>query len=100
MRDLVSGKTKLLDQISKKLVSNGKLLETINNWMDGFASAIKNQLSFNKMLESQIAQLAAAIPLIGKGKIPGQPEEPETINLIEVVKSRFYKEPSLRGCRD
>ena len=43
--------------------------------MDTFACAIKNQHSFNKMLESQLAQLAAAVPLLEKGKIPGQPDD-------------------------
>jgi hypothetical protein len=39
--------------------------------MDNVTSAIKNQHSFNKMIESQIAQLAAAIPPSDKGKILG-----------------------------
>jgi hypothetical protein len=39
--------------------------------MDTFASAIKNQHSFNKMIESQIAQLAATVPPSDKGKILG-----------------------------
>jgi hypothetical protein len=43
---------KLMDNLSKKLASNDKMLETINNGMDNFFTAIKNQLSFNKMLES------------------------------------------------
>ena len=30
--------------------------------MDGFSTAIKNQLSFNNMIESQLAQVAAAMP--------------------------------------
>jgi hypothetical protein len=38
--------------------------------MDTLASAIKNQHSFNKMIESQIAQLAAVVPPSDKGKIP------------------------------
>jgi hypothetical protein len=29
--------------------------------MDGISAAIKNQLSFNKMLETQLYQLAAAM---------------------------------------
>ena len=49
--------------------------------MDNFSSAIKNQHSFNKMIESQIAQLAAAVPSTDKGKILGQPEDLETVNL-------------------
>ena len=52
--------------------------------MDSFSSAIKNQHSFNKMIESQIAQLAAAIPSIDKGKILGQPEDLKTTNLVDI----------------
>jgi hypothetical protein len=68
LRDLVAGQSKLLDQMSKKIASNDKVLENINSRMDTFTSAIKNQHSFNKMLESQLAQLATAIPPLEKGK--------------------------------
>jgi hypothetical protein len=57
--------------MSKKAASNDKILENISTRMDSFASAIKNQHSFNKMIESQIAQLAAVVPPSDKGKIPG-----------------------------
>jgi hypothetical protein len=46
----------------KKIASNDKILENISTRMDTFASAIKNHHSFNEMIESQIAQLAAAVP--------------------------------------
>jgi hypothetical protein len=62
LKDLVLGQAKINEIISKKLASNDKILENINNNMDIFAFAMKNQLSFNKMLESQIAQLVATIP--------------------------------------
>ena len=63
--------------------------------MDSFASIIKNQHSFNKMIESQIAQLAAVVPLFDKGKIPGQPEDLETTNLIDIHNAAYYyTEPS------
>ena len=62
MKNLLFGQAKINDNISRKLASNDKILENINNKLESFSSTIKNQLSFNKMLESQIAQLAAAIP--------------------------------------
>jgi hypothetical protein len=52
--------------MSKKVASNDKVLENINSRMDTFTSAIKNQHSFNKILESQLAQLADAIPPLEK----------------------------------
>jgi hypothetical protein len=56
---------------SRKLASNDKILENINTRMDSFSSTIKNQRRFNKMIESQIAQPAAAVPPTDKGKILG-----------------------------
>jgi hypothetical protein len=49
----VHNQEKLMDDMSKKLASNDKVLETINNRMDKFSTTIKNQLSFNK-IESQL----------------------------------------------
>jgi hypothetical protein len=51
-----------MDNLSKKLASNDKILKTISNKMESFSSAIKNQHSFNKMLESQISQLHHLFP--------------------------------------
>jgi len=63
--------------------------------MDTFASTINNQHSFNKMLESQLAQLVAVVPPLEKGKIPGQPEDSETANLVEIHNaSQYYIEPA------
>jgi len=55
--------------MTRKLASNVKTLENIHTRMDTFASAIKNQHSLNKMLESQLAQLAAVVPPLEKGNI-------------------------------
>ena len=62
-----------MDNLSKKLASNDKMLENINNRMDNFSTAIKNQISFNKMIESQLNQIAIAVPATNLG-IPSQPE--------------------------
>jgi hypothetical protein len=66
------------------------VLETINNRMDSFTSAIKNQLSFNKMIESQISQLATLVYVAKKGKISGNPEELETTNLVDIFNAGEY----------
>jgi hypothetical protein len=79
-----------MDQISKKIASNDKILENISTRMDSFASAIKNQHSFNKMIESQIAQLTAIVPPSDKGKILGQPKDLETANLVDIHNATFY----------
>jgi uncharacterized coiled-coil protein SlyX len=48
LRELISSQSKLLDQLSRKVATNDKILENINNRMDSLASAIKNQHSFIK----------------------------------------------------
>ena len=62
LRDLVYGQTKINESLQKKLAANDKSMENIHAKMDGFSTAIKNQLSFNNMIETQLAQVAAALP--------------------------------------
>jgi uncharacterized coiled-coil protein SlyX len=52
LREMISNQNKAIENMSRKIASNDKILETINNRMDSFTSAIKNQHSFNKMIES------------------------------------------------
>ena len=83
MRDLVFGQAKINESLNKKLAVNDKVLENINAKVETLSSALKNQLSFNKMIETQLAQVAAAIPTAESGKILGQPESPvETANMV------------------
>ena len=89
MRELIDGQSKLMEGLSRKVATNDKILENINNRMDSFASTIKNQHSFNKVIESQIAQLAAVVPPSDKGKILGQPEDLETANLVDIHNATF-----------
>ena len=55
LKDLVYSQGRMTDSINKKLHANDKMLENINAKLDDFSFAIKNQLSFNKMLETQLA---------------------------------------------
>jgi hypothetical protein len=80
--------------MTRKVASTDKTLETISTRIDTFASAIKNQHSFNKMIESQLAQLAAIVPPLEKGKIPGQLKDLETANLVDIYNTtNYYIEP-------
>ena len=92
MRELVSNQGKLMDNLSKKLASNDKMLENINNRMDNFSTAIKNQISFNKMIESQLNQIAAAVPTTNPG-IPSQPEGLESANLVDMFDAGNWSNP-------
>jgi hypothetical protein len=86
-----------MDNLSKKLASNDKMLETISNKMESFCSAIKNQHSFNKMLESQISQLVSSVPTTNPGKILGQPEELESANLVEICSADLCSSKTEEG---
>jgi hypothetical protein len=52
LKDLVLGQSKINDSINKKMMANDKILENLSEKMDSFSSAVKNQLSFNKILET------------------------------------------------
>ena len=49
------------------------------------------------MIESQIAQLAAVVPLSDKGKILGQPKDLETANLVDIRNAAYYYTETLMG---
>ena len=85
------------DSISKKFHANDRMFESISLQMETLNSAMKNQLSFNKMLETQIAQLAAALPHPTAGKLPGQPEAPpkEHINAVTTRVESPHRTPHL-----
>jgi len=78
------------EAMQKKLAANDKSLETIHAKMDEISTAIKNQLSFNKMLETQLAKLAIAIPSAELWKIPWQ-LEPTLAGSINALTTRCGK---------
>jgi uncharacterized coiled-coil protein SlyX len=55
IKDLVFGQARINESLNKKLVANEKVLENLNSTIESFTSTMKNQLSFNKMIESQLA---------------------------------------------
>ena len=80
MRELVLGQVKINENINKKLLANDKSLENLNVKLETLSSMLKNQLSFNKMIETQLAQIATAVE---SEKILGQPETPvENVSMV------------------
>jgi len=60
LKDLDLGQAKINENLTKKLTYNEKMIETkmienINFKIEGLSSSVKNQLSFNKMIETQLA---------------------------------------------
>ena len=54
-KDLVLGQVKINENIMKKLMSNDKMLENINSKIENLSFAVKNHLSFKKIIETQIS---------------------------------------------
>jgi hypothetical protein len=63
LKDLVLGQAKINESLNKKLLANDKTLESINIKIETLSSALKNQSSFNKMIKTKLAQVAAAAPI-------------------------------------
>ena len=57
-------KVEWLIALIKKLNAHDKMLENINSKLDEFSYVLKNQLSFNKMIEIQLAQIV--VPILWK----------------------------------
>ena len=95
LKDLVYGQKKINDNISKKFLANDKILESLAEQLEGLNSVIKNQLSFNKMIETQVIQLASSCPNNNSGKLPRQPEVPpkENVSAITTQTGKSTQEP-------
>jgi hypothetical protein len=57
LRDIIRDQVRINDEVGKKIHAMDKLLENINAKMDSFTVATQNQLSFNKMLETDSTNL-------------------------------------------
>ena len=64
LEELVYGQANINDTIQKKLTANDKSLEIIHAKLDGFSTIIKNQLSVNKILKTQLAHWQLPYPLL------------------------------------
>jgi hypothetical protein len=63
LKDLLLGQTKINENITKKFSYNDKMIGNINTKLENLSSFVKNQLNFNKMIETEIAQVAAKLPV-------------------------------------
>jgi hypothetical protein len=84
LRDIIRDQVRIYDKIGKKIHATDKLLENINTMMDSFTIATQNQLSFNKMLETQIQQISAALPSQNNGDSSKTPIQ-ESVKFIFTV---------------
>jgi hypothetical protein len=75
LRDIIRDQLRINDEFGKKIHASDKLLENTSAKMDNFTVAMQNQLSFNKMLETQIQQITAALPRQSNGDSSQSPVE-------------------------
>jgi hypothetical protein len=89
---------RIKDEVGKNIHATDKLLENINAKMDSFTIATQNQLSFIKMLETQIQQISAAIPGQSNENSSKTPIQDSVRSIFTVFKEKAIKstEGSLR----
>jgi len=68
------------------MMANDRILENLSEKVDSYTFAMKNQLSFNRMVETQLK-----VRSFEQGKILGKPEDP--IEGVKLVATRFGKLP-------
>ena len=81
--------------LAKKILANDKILQSSAVQLEGFNYVIKNQLSFNKMIETQVAQLASSCLNHKTGKVPIQLEvnPKESVNVVTTRVGKSTQEP-------
>ena len=72
---------------------NDKILESLAAQLEGFNSIIKNQLSFNKMIECQVAQLTSSCLSHNMGELPWKPEVNPWGNAVTTWTGKSMQEP-------
>ena len=87
LEDFILEQARINENISKKLASNDKVLENINTKMESFSSAIKDQLSYNKKIESQLTQLTSALPFA---------TNLEKVNIITTSGGKSTRDPHIQ----
>jgi hypothetical protein len=99
LRDIIKDQVRINDEVGKKIHATDKLLENINAKMDSFTVATQNQLSFNKMVETQIQQISIAIPSQSNGNSSKTPVQESVRSIFTVLKEKAPKptEGSLGG---
>jgi hypothetical protein len=68
LKDLVYVQAKINESFNKKTVVYDKTLDNLNIKINGHSSALKNQLSFNKMIETHLSQIVVLVPLVENAK--------------------------------
>jgi hypothetical protein len=91
LRDIIRDQVRINDEVGKKIHATDKLLKNINAKMDNFTLTKQNQLSFNKMLETQIQQISIAIPSQSNGDSSKTPIQESVRSIFTMFKEKAPK---------
>ena len=93
----MNGQKQINDNISEKFLANDKILESLAMQLEGFNSVIKHQLSFNKLIETKVTQLASSYLNHDTEKLSGQPEvtPKERVSAVAVRARQSAQKPHL-----
>jgi hypothetical protein len=85
LKDIVWGQLRINSKVGKKLLATDRFLESIDSKMNNFTVEVRNQLNFNKVLETGIALLVVVLPHPNGRDFLGQPAIPIKENVKAVI---------------
>ena len=71
LKDLVYVQKHINNNVTKKFLADNKIFKSLAAQLERLNPVIENQLSFNKMIETQVAQLASSCLNHNTGKLLG-----------------------------
>jgi hypothetical protein len=99
LKDIVRDQLRINLEVGNKLLATDKILESIDSKMNNFTVAVQNHLNFNKVFETWITQLAAALPHPNGRDFPGQPAVPikENVKAVITRSRKIMVEPKVKS---
>jgi hypothetical protein len=99
LQDIVRDLLRINSEVGKKLLANDKILKSIDSKMNNFTVVVQHQLNFNKVLETRIEELAAALPHPNGGDFPSQPVVPvkENVKVVITQSGKTMAEPKAKS---
>ena len=93
----MNGQKQMNDNINEKFLPDDKILMSLAMQLDGFNSIINYQLSFNKLLETKVTQLASSYLNHDTRKLSGQLEvtPKESLSAVAVRARQSAQKPHL-----
>jgi hypothetical protein len=85
LKDIVRDQLRINLEVGRKLLATDRILESIDSNMNKFTMAVQNQLNFNRVLETRIAQLATTLTHPNDGDFPDQPAVPIKENVKAMI---------------